>query len=131
MTMLPYSLGTHLFVDFHGCKADLDSPNTLMNLALQAVEKSGAAIVGTLTKQFDPQGVSGVILIAESHLAWHSWPEYDTICFDYFTCGNGINPQAAIEFLMGALSPDRIAFSSKQRGLAYDAKDQENPERTV
>lgn len=116
------SLGNHMFVDLYGCDSTvINSPNTLMELVLRAVEKSGATILSTNLRQFDPQGVSGVILISESHMAFHSWPEHGVICLDYFTCGSSIDPHVAIEFIVEELKPNRIAFSNKQRGLAYDA----------
>ena len=115
------TLGTHLLVDFYGCDpAVINDSYTLIALAVQAVRKSGATVVRTATHHFEPQGVSGIVLIAESHLSFHSWPEHGVLCLDYFSCGDSINPQIAIEYLLDILKPERVSFCSRNRGTNYD-----------
>jgi S-adenosylmethionine decarboxylase proenzyme len=82
------ALGHHLLVEFTGCEpaalADLELVTTTM---LQAAEASGATIVTHSFHHFSPYGVSGAVIIAESHLAIHTWPEHGFAAVDFFTCG--------------------------------------------
>lgn len=82
------ALGHHLLVEFSGCDpaalADLAQVSAAM---LQAAEASGATIVTHSFHHFSPHGVSGAVIIAESHLAIHTWPEHGFAAVDFFTCG--------------------------------------------
>ena len=83
------ALGHHLLVEFTGCDpvslADLDQVTSAM---LQAAEASGATVVTHSFHHFSPHGVSGAVIIAESHLAIHTWPEHGFAAVDFFSCGN-------------------------------------------
>jgi S-adenosylmethionine decarboxylase proenzyme len=83
------ALGHHLLVEFTGCDAsslaDLDRVTSAM---LQAAEASGATVVTHSFHHFSPHGVSGAVIIAESHLAIHTWPEHGFAAVDFFSCGN-------------------------------------------
>ncbi|MDR3684924.1 MAG: adenosylmethionine decarboxylase [Geothrix sp.] len=82
------ALGHHLLVEFTGCDAaalaDLDRVTTAM---LQAAGASGATVVTHSFHHFSPHGVSGAVIIAESHLAIHTWPEHGFAAVDFFSCG--------------------------------------------
>jgi S-adenosylmethionine decarboxylase proenzyme len=82
------ALGRHLLVEFTGCDpaslADLEQVTTAM---LRAAEASGATIVTHSFHHFSPHGVSGAVIIAESHLAIHTWPEHGFAAVDFFSCG--------------------------------------------
>jgi len=82
------ALGRHLLVEFTGCPppilADLEQVTTAM---LAAAEASGATIVTHSFHHFSPHGVSGAVIIAESHLAIHTWPEHGFAAVDFFSCG--------------------------------------------
>ena len=71
------SLGRHILVEFHGCSAEIlnDVPRIEHDM-LEAATQSGATIINSVFHHFSPFGVSGVIVIQESHLAIHTWPEY-------------------------------------------------------
>jgi S-adenosylmethionine decarboxylase proenzyme len=83
------ALGHHLLVEFTGCDpaslADLDRVTSAM---LQAAEASGATVVTHSFHHFSPHGVSGAVIIAESHLAIHTWPEHGFAAVDFFSCGH-------------------------------------------
>ena len=64
-----------------------------------AATTSGATILGQNYHQFSPQGVSGVVLIAESHVSVHTWPEYGYAAIDIFSCGDRVNPEIAAQML--------------------------------
>ncbi|HJV48902.1 MAG TPA: adenosylmethionine decarboxylase [Geothrix sp.] len=82
------ALGRHLLAEFTGCDtsalADLDLVTSAM---LQAAKASGATIVTHSFHHFSPHGVSGAVIIAESHLAIHTWPEHGFAAVDFFSCG--------------------------------------------
>ena len=75
----------------------MDDLPYIRNALLEAAEKTGATIVGQSFHQFSPQGVTGVVSIAESHLAIHTWPEFGYAAVDIFTCGEGFRPREAAE----------------------------------
>jgi len=80
-------LGQHIIVDFYGVNRDLlDDNEALAAIMQEAVAASGAHYLG---HKFEPQSCSGVILIADSHLAWHTWPEHGFISLDYYTYSGG------------------------------------------
>lgn len=82
------ALGHHLLVEFTGCEAAaLADLQLVTNAMLQAAEASGATIVTHSFHHFSPYGVSGAVIIAESHLAIHTWPEHGFAAVDFFTCG--------------------------------------------
>ncbi|MBW1954125.1 MAG: polyamine aminopropyltransferase [Deltaproteobacteria bacterium] len=110
-------LGTHILLDFYGCDPRrLDDLGFLKKTALEGVRRSGATIITDHFKQFTPQGVSGVVIIAESHLTLHTWPEFSYIAVDYFTCGDTIDIDAAIDHFSARLHPDTIEISRNTRG---------------
>jgi S-adenosylmethionine decarboxylase len=80
----------------------LDNINQIKKELIEAVSYTGATIKDVSFVRFEPQGVSGVIVISESHFSVHTWPEYNTAVFDFFTCGN-CNPWKAISYLVESL----------------------------
>ena len=110
-------LGTHILADFYGCPFQkLDDLEYLRKLALTAVELSGATIVGNHFQKFEPQGVSGVVIIAESHLSFHTWPELEFISLDYYTCGERVKIDDAIDYFIKELKPMEVCREKHTRG---------------
>ena len=70
------ALGRHLVADFHGCAEDLNDPRVVMETMENACLAAGATIVSRTGHHFSPYGVTAVVVIAESHLAIHTWPEF-------------------------------------------------------
>ena len=125
------SLGTHLLLELKKCKkntlADLDFVETAM---LDAATEARATIVEHKFHEFNPFGISGMVIIAESHLSIHTWPEYDYAAVDIFTCGDIIKPQEAAEFLIerfGSLEPQIMEV---KRGL-ISIYDEELPHKVL
>ena len=80
--------GRHILLELSDCPAELlDSPQTLQGLLEQCARRGGATVVSSNFHHFSPQGVSGVVVIAESHLTVHTWPEHGYAAVDVFTCG--------------------------------------------
>ncbi|RMH41726.1 MAG: adenosylmethionine decarboxylase, partial [Deltaproteobacteria bacterium] len=78
----------HVLAEYHGCDpAVLDDRGTIEPLMRRAAQAAGATVVGSMFHEFAPQGVSGVVVVEESHLSIHTWPEYGYAAVDFFTCG--------------------------------------------
>ena len=82
-----------------------------------AAVDSGATVLGESFHHFSPQGVSGVVVIAESHLSIHTWPEYGYAAVDIFTCGTSVEPEKAAEVLIEKLGAKNHSLMEIQRGL--------------
>ena len=97
---------TQLLVDLYGCGADLDDTKFLLSVLETAADEVGAKIVRRVTQRFSPQGVSVILILAETHLSVHTWPEHGYAAVDVFICGEGRDPHAAWGVIMEALRPD-------------------------
>ncbi len=107
--------GAHLIVDVYGGER-LDDLEHIETTLKRCVEVAGATLLHVHLHHFDENGgVSGVAVLAESHISIHSWPEHDYAALDIFMCGD-TQPEACVEVLREAFSPDRIAVSELLRG---------------
>ncbi len=84
---------------------------------LSAAIKSGATVLGDSFHHFSPQGVSGVVVISESHLSIHTWPEHGYAAVDVFTCGTTVDPRIAAEALIEKLGAKNHSLMEIQRGV--------------
>ena len=112
------ALGKHLLLEMKGCNKEvLDDIGFLKSALLVAASESEATVMGESFHQFDPQGVSGVVIIAESHLCIHTWPEYGYAAADVFTCGNSVQLEKAAEILIEKLGANNHSVIEIQRGI--------------
>jgi S-adenosylmethionine decarboxylase len=112
------ALGIHLLIEFCSCnRQKLDSVDYLEKIMSQAASVAGATVLKTAFQDFNPQGVSGVVVIAESHLTIHTWPEYGYAAVDIFTCGTKVDPWKAVGFLKQELESDSVQVKDFKRGL--------------
>ena len=112
------ALAKHLLLELKDCNREaLNDLSFLKGILVTAAGESGATILGESFHQFEPQGVSGVITIAESHLFIHTWPEYGYAAFDIFTCGNSVNPEKAVRILIRELGAKNHSILEIQRGI--------------
>ncbi len=94
------ALGKHVTLEFYDCDSvTLADAGRMKNAFLLAARESGASVIGADFHSFDPQGVSGFVIIAESHFSVHAWPEYEYAAVDIFTCGDSIDFKKAIDTL--------------------------------
>lgn len=113
------ALGRHLLVECDGC-----DPAALADLALvteamlRAAKEGGATIVTHSFHHFAPGGVSGAVIISESHLTVHTWPEYAYAAVDLFTCSPGVDEDRVMAVLQEALKAERMTRTLRQRGPA-------------
>ena len=111
------TLGRHLIAEYYGCEAEiLDDPGAVMEHMKEAARISGATVVGEASHRFSPCGVSGTVLIAESHLSVHTWPKQRYVAVDIFTCG-GLDPRPGFEYLGKALEASSLRMQEILRGL--------------
>ena len=116
--------GLHLTADLRGCAPALPAmhdPSALRALCLSAVACAGLQAVGELFHRFPaPGGVTGVVLLAESHLAVHTWPELGGVTLDVYVCNlhgdNSARAEALLASLEAALAPASIERQRLQRG---------------
>ena len=112
------ALGRQILVEFYDCdSAKLNDVQYIEEAMLSATKKANATIISHNFHKFSPYGVSGVIVIAESHVAIHSWPEYNYAAVDIFTCGETIDPWIIQESLKEALLSENISSMEMKRGL--------------
>ncbi len=111
-------LGRHLLVELSGCdRSLLNDQEKLREHMCEAVRCSGATIVETVFHRYNPHGVSGVIVIAESHISLHTWPEYGYAAVDFFTCGDAVDPYKAHDYLKDKLGATTAQVNEVRRGI--------------
>jgi S-adenosylmethionine decarboxylase proenzyme len=111
-------LGRQVTVDFFDCnKALLNDPVRIQKLMEGAAKAAKATVVKSLFHSFNPYGVSGVLVISESHLAIHTWPEYGFASIDVFTCGPVVDPRICQRFLAKALKSSHSEYHEFKRGV--------------
>jgi S-adenosylmethionine decarboxylase proenzyme len=112
------ALGRHLLVELYDCNREvLNDPGFLRDAMVTAAIDCGAVVLGESFHHFAPQGVSGVVVIAESHLSIHTWPEYGYAAVDIFTCGNTVKPEKAAEVMVSELGSGNHSLREIQRGF--------------
>lgn len=111
-------LGRHILAEFFECDSNvLNNPKLVEKYMLQAALECGATIVNKCFHLFMPHGVSGVVIISESHLAIHTWPEYGYAAVDLFTCGEQCDPKISYEYLKEKFASKDAKYSQLNRGL--------------
>ena len=112
------ALGKHLLLELKDCDREvLNDLGFLKSILLAAASESGATILGESFHQFNPHGVSGVVIIAESHLFIHTWPECGYAAVDIFTCGNSVQPEKAAQKIIRELGAKNHSILEIQRGI--------------
>lgn len=111
------TLGRHLLLEMWGCcKEIIDNVNVIKEILTKATESTKATLVDVVCHRFSPYGVTGVAILAESHISVHTWPEYGYAAGDIFICGNTINPQNAASFIIQAFHAKETSLLELKRG---------------
>jgi S-adenosylmethionine decarboxylase len=106
----------HLVVEYHGCDKELlNDQKRIERLMRLAAHKAQATVVGAMFHAYSPQGVSGVVVVEESHFSIHTWPEYAYAAVDCYTCGD-CQPEAAHKFLQDELRAKETELMVLSRG---------------
>ena len=117
------ALGRHILVEYYNCNEDtLRNHEEIENLMKKAAELSGATIVTSTFHHFNPWGVSGAVIISESHLTIHTWPEFGYAAVDLFTCGDSVNPWIGFDFLEKSLKAEKSESYELSRGMTDKIK---------
>lgn len=115
------SLGRHILVEYYGCNPDiLNDVVKLEETMVNAAKAADATVINSTFHHFSPFGSSGVVVIQESHLAIHTWPEYGYAAVDLFTCGDTVDPWVSYRFLKEAFSADYASAMEMRRGQSSE-----------
>ena len=118
------ALGKHLLLELKDCdKEVLNNLEFLKTVLPAAATEAGATVLGESFHQFNPHGVSGVVIIAESHLFIHTWPELGYAAVDIFTCGTTVQPEKAAQSLISKLGARNHSILEIQRGILDNQQD--------
>ena len=106
-------VGKHCILELYDCDpSKLDDETFLRHTITTAAQRAGATLLNLITHRFEPQGVTGLALLAESHISIHTWPENGYAAVDVFTCGDHTMPEKACEVLCEELGAGRHALRS-------------------
>ena len=112
------ALGRHLLLELFDCDLDaINNVEAVKGALIEAAKRAQATIVDVVFHEFNPFGVSGVVVIAESHLSIHTWPEYRYAAVDIFSCGEILQPEIAARYLVEQFGAERTSVVEMQRGL--------------
>ncbi len=108
--------GIHIIAEFWGGRIIEDSKK-VEEILLTAAKKGGNTPLKVDIHKFSPQGITGVVLLAESHIALHSWPEYRYLAIDIFTCGKKSFPDKSLDYLKEEFTPQKMKVKRIKRGI--------------
>lgn len=112
------ALGRHLLLELFDCDSDaINNLEAVKGALVEAAKRAHATIVDVVFHEFNPFGVSGVVVIAESHLSIHTWPEYRYAAVDIFSCGDILKPEVAANYLVEHFGAERTSVVEMQRGM--------------
>jgi len=112
------ALGRHLLLELFDCDSDaITSLEVVKGALVEAAKRAQATIVDVVFHEFNPFGISGVVVIAESHLSIHTWPEYRYAAVDIFSCGDVLQPSVAANYLVEQFGAERASVVELQRGM--------------
>jgi S-adenosylmethionine decarboxylase len=110
------SVGMHLIADLWSGRK-IEDPKRVKRILIEAVKRAKNTPLEVSIHKFNPQGITGVVLLAESHIAIHSWPEFDYLAIDIFTCGQKAFPKKALDYLKKVFKPKKVKIFKIERGL--------------
>jgi S-adenosylmethionine decarboxylase len=114
------NLGTHYLAEFFNCDRQIINDVTrIERIMIEATERSGARIIKPFFHQFNPQGISGVIVIAESHFAIHTWPEHGYTAVDLFSCAD-FDYKSALNHIRISIGAGQHSVALIRRGILPD-----------
>lgn len=130
------ALGRHIMVELMQCdRSILDDVAAIETAMCEAAANAGATLIQSTFHHFSPYGVSGVVVIQESHLAIHTWPEYEYAAVDLFTCGDSVDPWVSFDHLKRALRAQTHSTLEMRRGslseLARTTETRSGPAKKV
>ncbi len=120
------TLGLHILADLYGVDPDLiDRVEDIRHLLESAVKVAGLTKISSHYYQFQPHGATGVVLLAESHISIHTWPEHGLATVDVYTCGDPLKAYRSMDYIISVLKPTRVDKHVFERGLVGESEDTE------
>jgi S-adenosylmethionine decarboxylase len=117
-------LGIHNLIELYGCEyGRINKTERVESFMVEAALESGATVVDKVFHQFSPHGISGVVIISESHLAIHTWPEFGYAAVDVFTCGDTIDHARLQQALIGFFQAKSHTVTTIFRGIPDHGND--------
>ncbi len=107
--------GIHLIAEFWNGKI-IENPKEIKKILIAAVKEAKSTPLEVAIHKFSPQGLTGVVLLAESHVAIHSWSEFNYVAIDIFTCGDWAKPYKALQYLKKIFKPKKVEIKEIKRG---------------
>ena len=112
------TLGRPILAEIYGCDSEiLNNKVSIEKIMVESALKAGAEVREVIFHKFSPQGVSGVVIISESHLTIHTWPELGYAAVDIFTCGDKINPWDACNYMTELFNAKNMTATEVKRGI--------------
>ena len=112
------ALGRQILVEYYDCDPEvLNDVSQIESILIEGTRKSKASIISHNFHKFSPHGVSGTVVIAESHVAIHTWPEYGYAAVDIFTCGETIDPWIIQDYLRSRFDSKNVSSMEMKRGM--------------
>lgn len=112
------SIGHHYIVEASGCDPKIiSSVEKVQQILVKTAEISGVQVWSVSINRFPPNGVSGVIVISESHISTHTWPEFGYVALDFYTCGSEIDPEKAVFYAVEAFGASTSHITEITRGI--------------
>jgi len=108
--------GIHLLAEFWGGKV-IENSKEIEKILIGATKAAKSIPLKVTIHKFSPQGMTGVVLLAESHIALHSWPEFNYLAIDIFTCGDKAKPRRALNYLKKVFKPKKVEVKEIKRGI--------------
>ena len=110
-------IGKHITVDMYGCSFEsLNNLDFIKNAILTAVSEAHMTLLDFTSYKFEPQGLTALALLAESHMSIHTYPELGYAAVDVFTCGDHSRPDKAVTVLKHILKPQKTKTTNIKRG---------------
>jgi S-adenosylmethionine decarboxylase len=130
--MKQHKIGEHYLVEYLECDSEsLEECDVIRPLVLSAAEEGNATILSSKFHQFSPVGVTGILLLAESHISIHTWPEHRLAAVDIFTCGDSMSPEKTISILREGLGAREVQLRHIERvqgPIHYECRRHESTE---
>jgi S-adenosylmethionine decarboxylase proenzyme len=112
------ALGHQTLIELYGCNSKkINDTNLVESTLLKAAEIAKLSVVKTTIHHFNPIGVSGVVVIKESHIAIHTWPEHNYVALDFFTCNESYELEKSIDYIKAAFEAKKSDQKKIKRGL--------------
>ena len=112
------AIGHHYIAEASGCNPEIiSSVEKVQQILVKAAEIAGAQVWSISISKFPPQGVSGVVVISESHISTHTWPEHKYAALDIYTCGDNVDPEKGVIYAVEAFGASTSHITEITRGI--------------